>query len=52
LQSTQKPSTTSTNQYHLNFSFDVSQLWGQVIATAAVAFGSINQSSLTDKEVS
>ncbi|MCX8493464.1 MAG: hypothetical protein ORN23_04460, partial [Chthoniobacterales bacterium] len=30
LQSTQQPSTTSTNQYHPNFSFDVSQLWGQV----------------------
>jgi hypothetical protein len=30
LQSTQEPSTTSTNQYHPNFSFDVSHLWGQV----------------------
>ena len=30
LQSTQQQSTTSTNQYHPNFSFDVSQLWGQV----------------------
>jgi hypothetical protein len=33
LQSTQQPSTTSTNQNHLNFSFDVSQLWGQVNTT-------------------
>jgi hypothetical protein len=30
LQSIQQQSTTSTNQYHPNFSFDVSQLWGQV----------------------
>jgi outer membrane autotransporter protein len=33
LQSTQQPSTTSTNQYHPNFSFDVSQHWGQVTVT-------------------
>ena len=29
----QQLSTTSTNQYHPNFSFNVSQLWGQVTVT-------------------
>ncbi|MCX8492784.1 MAG: hypothetical protein ORN23_00960, partial [Chthoniobacterales bacterium] len=36
LQSTQQQSTTSTNQYHPNFSFDVSQLWGQVTNNAKI----------------